>query len=114
MPRWRRRCSAGACCHEQVPCGDFPLARRFAPSLGPRIMSAGHDETLQRWRLVLGEAAEGALPGLGGEAARMDAALDWLYSREKDLGERDIQGRQGGLGPSQLSVPDWIDQVHQL
>jgi hypothetical protein len=72
------------------------------------------DETLQRWRLVLGESAEAALPGLDGQAQAMDAALEWLYSREKDLGGRDIQGRHGGPGPSQLTVPDWIDQIHQL
>jgi Mg-chelatase subunit ChlD len=71
-------------------------------------------DDLARWRLVLGEAAEGALPGLGGEASGMDAALGWLYSREKDLAGRDVRERHGGLGPSQLTVPDWIDQVHKL
>ncbi|MBN8609585.1 MAG: VWA domain-containing protein [Deltaproteobacteria bacterium] len=54
----------------------------------------------------------------------MDAALEWLYGREGSLGERDIRGRggnasksddrTGSLDPSQLSVPDWINEVHRL
>jgi hypothetical protein len=71
-------------------------------------------DPLQRWRLVLGEAAEGAMPGLDEHCRGMDAALDWLYSREKDLAGRDVGGRLGGLGPSVLNVPDWIDKVHEL
>ncbi len=71
-------------------------------------------ESLKRWRLVLGEAAEGSLPGLDESGAGMDAALAWLYSREKDLAGRDVRERKGGLGPSQLAVPDWIDQIHKL
>ncbi|HEY3449031.1 MAG TPA: VWA domain-containing protein [Myxococcales bacterium] len=71
-------------------------------------------DALKRWRLVLGEAAEGAMPGLDDHARGMDAALDWLYSREKDLAGRDVGGRLGGHGPSVLNVPDWIDQVHKL
>lgn len=71
-------------------------------------------ESLERWRLVLGESAEGALPGLTGNALGMDAALGWLYSRERDLAGRDIGSRQGGHGPSHLTVPDWIDQIHKL
>lgn len=71
-------------------------------------------DPLQRWRLVLGEAAEGAMPGLDDHCRGMDAALDWLYSREKDLAGRDVGGRLGGHGPSVLNVPDWIDKVHKL
>jgi len=74
-----------------------------------------HLSPLQRWRLVLGEAAEGVVPGgLVGEAAGMDAALAWLYSREKGFVGRDVRERTGGLGPSQLAVPDWIEQIHRL
>ncbi|GAB4213444.1 MAG: VWA domain-containing protein [Sandaracinaceae bacterium] len=78
---------------------------------------------LVRWRLVLGEAA-GGLGALAGDHAAMDAALEWLYGREGGLNERDIRGRAGGSGarhgrggsldPSQLTVPDWIDEVHRL
>lgn len=80
---------------------------------------------LVRWRLVLGASAD-ALGALGANAAAMDAALEWLYGRDGELGERDIKGggRGGGTGkggerdasldPSALSVPDWINEVHRL
>lgn len=72
-------------------------------------------DPLARWRLVLGEAADGALGNsLDAQGRAMDAALEWLYGREGDLAERDVRGRQGGLGPSSLTVPDWINEVHTL
>ena len=64
-----------------------------------------------RWRLVLGESAESALPCAGDELA-MDAALDWLYGRDEGLGERDE--RSSGRGPSSLTVPEWISEIHRL
>ncbi|HBL26735.1 MAG TPA: hypothetical protein DD490_07870 [Acidobacteria bacterium] len=73
---------------------------------------------LQRWRLVLGEAADGALGGSGldGDLAAMDAALGWLYGRDSGLAERDVRGdgRQGGGEASRLTVPDWIQEIHRL
>ncbi|OJT22148.1 hypothetical protein BO221_25800 [Archangium sp. Cb G35] len=72
-------------------------------------------DPLARWRLVLGEAAEGALGNsLDAQGRGMDAALEWLYGREGDLADRDVRGRQGGTGPSSLTVPDWINEVHSL
>jgi len=72
-------------------------------------------DPLARWRLVLGEAAEGALGNsLDAQGRGMDAALEWLYGREGDLADRDVRGRQGGSGPSSLTVPDWINEVHTL
>ncbi len=77
-------------------------------------------ERLQRWRLVLGEAGEaglGAGGGLQGDAARMDAALEWLYGREATDGDGvgQLQGpRSAGEEASQLTVPDWINAVHEL
>jgi uncharacterized protein with von Willebrand factor type A (vWA) domain len=71
---------------------------------------------LQRWRLVLGKAAEEELGGCSGDFAAIDAALGWLYGRDKELAERDIQDRctQGGSGASQLTVPEWINDIHRL
>lgn len=64
---------------------------------------------------MLGEPAEGSMGGvLGRDGMAMDAALEWLYGRDPSLGQRDIKGRQGGSGPSVLSVPDWIQEVHRL
>ena len=69
---------------------------------------------LERWRLLLGEPAEGSLGGLSGDAARMDAALRWLYGRDQGLAERDVLERGAGLEASALSVPEWINEVGQL
>lgn len=68
---------------------------------------------VERWRLLLGEAAEGSLQaGLGnGPAFAMDRALGWLYGRDE---QGDTLERHGGDGPSQLSVPEWINEIHQL
>ena len=67
---------------------------------------------LERWRLMLGEAAEGACGSLGAQAQQADAALEWLYGRDPERGARDE--RSAGLGPSALSVPDWINSIHTL
>jgi Mg-chelatase subunit ChlD len=70
-------------------------------------------ELLERWRLVLGAPAERALPNLSPRGLAMDAALDWLYSRDPELGERGVM-RTGGSGASQLTTPDWVNEVHRL
>lgn len=67
---------------------------------------------LERWRLMLGEAAEGACGGLGKQAMAADAALEWLYGRDPDRDERDE--RRGSLDASVLSTPDWINSIHTL
>jgi Mg-chelatase subunit ChlD len=67
---------------------------------------------LERWRLMLGEAAEGACGALGAQSMAADAALEWLYGRDPDRGERDE--RSAGLGASALSTPDWINSIHTL
>jgi Mg-chelatase subunit ChlD len=71
---------------------------------------------LVRWRLVLGESAEQSLGcPLGGKDQECDQALGFLYDREYGPGRNvRITRRQGGLGDSALSVPDWINQVHAL
>lgn len=72
------------------------------------------DPTLERWRLVLGTAADACAPdGLSPTAAARDAALDWLYDREGDLDGRDVR-RNADLSPSVLATVEWLDQVHRL
>lgn len=82
-------------------------------------------EALTRWRLLLGaEAEQGLGCGLGGQEAQQDAALDFLYGREYGQG-RNVRGRggsgqgnsddrTGGLGDSAMSVPDWLNAIHDL
>lgn len=90
----------------------------------------------QRWQLILGEAADDALSGVGAgggaQGGAGDEAVDkvretlaFLYERPVDgVAEMDDDdeteasassgGRRGGLGPSQLTVPAWLDQIHTL
>ncbi len=75
-----------------------------------------------RWRLVLGNGTEDLLGGLPGEWQERDAAMGFLYDREygssrnvRGSGGNGEQGdRPGSLDPSQLTVPDWINTVHEL
>ena len=67
---------------------------------------------LQRWRILLGEPAEAACGGLSGDAAAADAAMEWLYGRDPERGQRGE--RSAGLGLSALSTPDWINDIHRL
>ena len=71
---------------------------------------------LVRWRLVLGEAGDACTGGgaLGGDAAAADSALGWLYGRDEEGAADREMGRTGGSGPSQMTVPDWISEVHRL
>jgi Mg-chelatase subunit ChlD len=75
------------------------------------------DTGLERWRLVLGAPAEQCTGGLGAEAAGRDAALDWLYGRDPDLGRRGVRRggtRSAGSDPSVLTTVDWLDDIHRL
>jgi len=67
---------------------------------------------LERWRLMLGEAADSTCGGLGAEAMAADAALEWLYGRDPERGSRDERG--AGLGQSSLTTPEWINSIHML
>ena len=70
------------------------------------------EETLVRWRLVLGRYAKNALPMPQEEQAkRREEALDFLYGREySGRGVRE----HGSLDPSQLTVPRWLTEVREL
>lgn len=71
---------------------------------------------LERWRLILGDAADESLGGCGAGAA-YDAALSFLYDREGELEGRGVRSggpRTGGQEASALTVPDWLDQIHTL
>lgn len=72
-------------------------------------------QTLARWRLILGRYAQDRLPGsLSPTAARIEQALDYLYAREyKGRGVRQDKGA-GSLDPSQLNVPQWLGEVRAL
>lgn len=75
-------------------------------------------EQLNKWRLMLGRYANSQIQFEGDETAcrSMDDVLDFLYSREygDDEGVRDAEGRMGGNGDSQLTISEWINEVHEL
>jgi hypothetical protein len=73
-----------------------------------------HLDDTERWRLLLGEAGQACLGPGGPDGAAMDRALAWLYGRDDGNDRPGTLDRHGGSEPSQLSVPDWINQIHEL
>lgn len=71
-----------------------------------------------RWRLVLGKGAQSCFGMCDGDTAKRDSTLGFLYDREYGK-RRNVRGRQagaqsGGFEDSTLSIPDWINSVHEL
>jgi Mg-chelatase subunit ChlD len=77
------------------------------------------NEMLARWRLVLGEDAEsqGISTGADAEYDRIEKLIGFLFKPapvDGKGGHRPPKDRQGGSGDSQLTVPEWVDQVREL
>ncbi len=71
------------------------------------------EEAARRWRLVLGRYAASSLATeLHGRGVRIDRALEFLYGREYE--DRGMRAQPGSLGPSQLTIPEWLDDVREL
>ena len=69
---------------------------------------------LERWRLILGDSGSAELGACGERTLARDAALDWLYGREGRGGAAGDGAGGAGSGGSTLSVPEWINEVHEL
>ena len=71
---------------------------------------------LERWRLVLGDAAEALGGCLSADGVAQDAALAWLYSHDGEEARRGVRPvtRTGGDGDSLVTAVDWLGQIHQL
>lgn len=71
-------------------------------------------EGARRWRLTLGQYAQGQLGGLSGRDGRMDVALEFLYGREYD--GRGIQRDRGpgSLDPTQMLPLKWLGKARGL
>jgi Mg-chelatase subunit ChlD len=73
-------------------------------------------QTLTRWRLVLGKTAEQHGICIGDqneESRRIEALVGYLFADSSRQGQAD--NRQGGLGPGHaMNVPRWVDEVGQL
>jgi VWA domain containing CoxE-like protein len=71
-----------------------------------------------RWRLILGETTQNTLGRLSEDWQDRETAIGFLYDRE--LQGQNIRSRSndpdrtGSLNPSNLTVPDWINVIHQL
>jgi Mg-chelatase subunit ChlD len=77
------------------------------------------EQTLARWRLLLGRFADRGLGGaLGGPGRdgyrRMDRVLEYLYGREYAGRGVRSEGRGADLSASVLTVPDWLRDVRDL
>jgi Mg-chelatase subunit ChlD len=82
------------------------------------VAGGGGDDNrrrMMRWRLALGEGTEETLGACTGQARQRDQALGFLYGRAYGRG-RNVRSRSDGasLGASSLTVPEWINLVHQL
>ena len=69
---------------------------------------------LNRWRLALGRFSENGLGSFGGgehEYREIDDLMQFLYGREYG-GERGVM--EGSLDDSNLTIPKWINKIHQL
>lgn len=82
-------------------------------------MAGDFGEAQVRWRLVLGQAAQGALGGALSESeCACDQALSWLYDRDGELQQRGVRSRPGprraGSQDPSLQVVDWINNIHRL
>jgi len=75
------------------------------------------EDTLRRWRLILGRYATQPLSQAQFSAAdwRIDEALEYLYGREYDGRGLDRSAARGGsLDPSQLRAIDWLARSRKL
>src|SRR5262249_17420215 len=76
-------------------------------------------QTLTRWRLVLGKAAEQQGIGIDGDdeyAQRIEALIGFLFAPSPAAGgAQNSKHRTGGTGPGHaMNVPQWVDEVAQL
>ncbi|MCM3781828.1 VWA domain-containing protein [Neobacillus mesonae] len=85
---------------------------------GIEITKPKQAETLNRWRLILGDTADAQLEDTDAYTAdhfqytEIDEILAYLYDRE--YGEEQGYRKSGGKGPSQLTVPKWLHKVREL
>lgn len=67
-------------------------------------------ERLRRWRLILGNEADGLGIGLEGQDAGMDRSLKLLYGSSQEGGRND-GSRSAGLGASAPNVARWLGDI---
>jgi hypothetical protein len=96
------------------------------------VKSSALSSQAARWRLILGDFAEDALPlSTDGQSEEINEALEFLYGREYGPGQGireddsegaddgegkngQVAGRRGGKGGSRLTIPGWISEIRKL
>jgi hypothetical protein len=76
-----------------------------------------NENSLLRWRYILGKFDEKNIQTpMNPNQARLELALDYLYSREyAERGMRSETKDEGGsLEDSQISIPYWLSEVREL
>ncbi|WP_193789646.1 VWA domain-containing protein [Nocardiopsis halophila] len=71
-------------------------------------------ERLRRWRLVLGDPADGPCGRPAGRDARIDSALGALYDTGSDAAPDGAAPRGATLGESSPRVARWLGEVREL
>ncbi len=77
-------------------------------------------ESLRRWRLILGRYAAQSLPNsaLGGSDTKLEQSLEYLYGREYDgrglVQKNHKPGAGGSLDPSAITAINWLNQTRNL
>jgi Mg-chelatase subunit ChlD len=76
-------------------------------------MTIDPQERMRRWRLILGGADDGTGTSLGGDDARIDAALSALYDSDTDQDGSPQAGRPrgSGLAASAPRVARWLGDI---
>ena len=81
-------------------------------------LSAEQTRRLLRWRMALGRYADKQLDssGLSADELRRDQLLERIYAeRASQRGLRlGGSGRKGSLDPSQITIPDWLNESRRL
>lgn len=80
-------------------------------------MSTDQEARKLRWRMVLGEASGSCMGGLSDQTwIRRERTIRYLYDRDHSdkRGKNVRQSATGGLEDSQLTVQEWINDVHEL
>lgn len=96
---------------------DLNKGERAPVELKP-LPESKQAETLNRWRLILGDSAEEGLSNTDAYDAEhfkyteIDEILGYLYNRE--YGEEQGYRKEGGRGSSNLTVPNWLHKVREL
>lgn len=78
-------------------------------------LSTAQLRRLSRWRLILGpDAEQQGIKSADSHSLQQAQALDYLFDDTDKQPAKQGQGRSGGSGKSQFTIPEWIHQIDQL